>query len=296
MNLRQWLEAAGVEGSLAFLRSLPPARAARLGGGLARAIGPALPVSRVAETNLRLCLPEFDRAARRRVIREMWWGLGCMAGEVAHLAGLRPTEAGPGFEMEGADILRELARRGGPGIFFSGHIGNWELLAPSAARYGVRMALLYRAARNPTVDAIIRGTRCAAMGGDATLLPKGAEGARGALAQLAGGGFLGILADQKLNDGIEVPLLGRPAMTTPALAAFALRFRCPVIPAHAERLGPARLRVIVEPPLALPASRDRTANIAALTRAVNACLERWIRARPDGWLWLHRRFAKDEYR
>ncbi|MBV9758790.1 MAG: lauroyl acyltransferase, partial [Alphaproteobacteria bacterium] len=35
---------------------------------------------------------------------------------------------------------------------------------------------------------------------------------------------------------------------------------------------------------------DRTADIATLTRAVNATLERWIRARPEGWLWLHRRW------
>jgi KDO2-lipid IV(A) lauroyltransferase len=84
-------------------------------------------------------------------------------------------------------------------------------------------------------------------------------------------------------------------MTAPALAALALRFRCPVIPAHAERIGPARLRVIVEPPLELPEGGDRAANIAALTRKVNACLERWIGGRPDGWLWLHRRYAISEY-
>ncbi|HTU54577.1 MAG TPA: lauroyl acyltransferase, partial [Acetobacteraceae bacterium] len=254
------------------------------------------PVSRIAETNLRLCLPELAPPERRRVIREMWWNLGCTLGEFAHLPRFSPGATEPGFEMEGADILRALARRGGPGIFFSGHIGNWELLAPSAARYGIRMALLYRAARNMAVDAMIRRIRRDAMGGEVTLLPKGAEGARRAFAHLAGGGFLGILADQKLDDGIEAPLFGRPAMTTPALASFALRFRCPVVPARAERVGPARLRVIVEPPLALPESGERSADIAALTRAVNATLERWIRARSDAWLWLHRRFPREEYR
>ncbi len=37
--------------------------------------------------------------------------------------------------------------------------------------------------------------------------------------------------DQKMNDGVEATLFGRPAMTAPAMAALALRFRCPVIPA-----------------------------------------------------------------
>lgn len=48
--------------------------------------------------------------------------------------------------------------------------------------------------------------------------------------------------------------------------------------------------------LCLPESGNRTADIAALTSTVNACLERWIRARPESWLWLHRRFTREEYR
>ncbi|HUA76812.1 MAG TPA: lauroyl acyltransferase [Acetobacteraceae bacterium] len=296
MTLLERLEALAVGGAFALLRAFPPERAARLAAAIAGGMGPLLPVSRTADTNLRLCLPELDRPARQRLIRAMWRNLGCTVGELPHLPALGPTESGPGFEMQGADILRALARQGGPGIFFSGHIDNWELLAPSAAHYGLRMALLYRAAANPGVDAMIRRIRRDSMGGEVVLLPKGAEGARGALAHLSSGGFLGILADQKLDDGIEVPLFGRPAMTAPALAAFALRFRCPVIPAHAERIGPARLRVIVEPPLVLPENGNREVDIAALTGAVNACIERWVRARPEGWLWLHRRFSREEYR
>ena len=128
------------------------------------------------------------------------------------------------------------------------------------------------------------------------MYPKGAEGARGVLGHLRAGGFLAMLADQKMNDGIQATLFGLPAMTPSAGAALALRFRCPLLPAHAERLGPARFRIIVEPPLSLPDSGDRPADIAALTQAMNDCLERWIRARPAEWLWLHRRWPKDAAR
>jgi KDO2-lipid IV(A) lauroyltransferase len=93
-----------------------------------------------------------------------------------------------------------------------------------------------------------------------------------------------------MNDGIEVPFFGHPAMTAPALAALALRYRCPVIPAYAYRIGPARLRIVCEPPLDLPDSGDRKADILALTLSVNQRLERWIRARPECWFWLHRRW------
>jgi KDO2-lipid IV(A) lauroyltransferase len=66
-----------------------------------------------------------------------------------------------------------------------------------------------------------------------------------------------------------------------------------VVPGYIQRLGPARLRLIVEPPMTLPDSGDRAADILALTRAVNLTLERWVRQRPESWLWLHRRWPRD---
>jgi KDO2-lipid IV(A) lauroyltransferase len=112
------------------------------------------------------------------------------------------------------------------------------------------------------------------------------------LTHLRKGGPHGVLVDQKLNDGIAVPFFGQLAMTAPATAAFALRFGCPVIAGRVERLGPARFRLIVEPPLRLPDSGDRQADILSLTTEINAVLERWVRDRPDHWLWLHRRWPK----
>ncbi|MGH7102628.1 MAG: lysophospholipid acyltransferase family protein [Acetobacteraceae bacterium] len=297
MTGRQRVESALARGVMALLGALPAAASARLAGSIARAVGPMLPVSEVARINLRLALPERDEAEHRRIVRRAWWNLGCTVGEMPHLAEFSMDGVAPGYEVDGAEILSALAVKGGPAIFFSGHIGNWELMIPSAAQHGLRpLALFYRAAQNPAVDELISNFRRRAAGGDLTLLPKGTSGARGALAHLAAGGVIGMLADQKMNDGIEATLFGHPAMTAPALAALVLRFRCPLIPTRVERLGPARLRLVLEPPLALPASGDRAHDIAALTQAVNACLERWIRARPEEWLWLHRRFSKDIYR
>jgi KDO2-lipid IV(A) lauroyltransferase len=290
MKWWQHIEAGAAFLTVGLLRRLSPQAASNLGGRVARTIGPLLPVSRVAHANLRLALPELSASERRRIVRAVWDNLGRTACELPHLSRLSRSEGGPGWEVTGAEVLEEQARRGGPAIFFSGHIGNWELLPPAVASFGIRMASMYRAAGNRQVDAMIADLRRQAMGGEVPMFPKGGTGARGALAHLMKGGFLGMLVDQKMNDGIEVEFFGHPAMTAPALAALALRFRCPVIPGYIDRLGPARLRLVVEPPLQLPDGGDRQADIAALTRQVNATLERWIRARPEIWLWLHRRW------
>ena len=164
------------------------------------------------------------------------------------------------------------------------------MLPPAVAAYGMVFSSMYRGAKNPLIDRMLIRLRHKALGAEVPQFAKGAAGARAALAHVNRGGFLGMLMDQKMNDGIAVPLLGHPAMTAPAPAQLALRFRCPVIPGRVQRLGPCRFRLVVDPPLPLPGGPDRQAAVRALTLAINDTLSRWIRERPEEWLWPHRRW------
>ena len=227
------------------------------------------------------------------MVRGVWENLGRTVGELPHLADLGPTASGPGWELVGAEALRPLLSDAGPAILFSGHIGNWEVLPVAAAAAGVPFHSMYRTIENPAIDHMLLDLRRRAMRYDVGMFPKGAAGAMQAMRHLRRGGRLGMLMDQKMNDGIPARFFGRPAMTAPALAVLALRLRCPVIPGWVERTGPARFRVTCEMPLALPDSGDHGADVAALTQAVNDRLESWIRMKPEAWLWLHRRWPRE---
>ena len=156
----------------------------------------------------------------------------------------------------------------------------------AGAQHGITVAQIYRAANNPLMDRMIARFRC----DQGEFIPKGAIAARRAITALRQGRHLGLLADQKMNDGIPVPFFGRPAMTAPALAVLALRFDCAVLPLRVERLDGARFRVTVFPALPLPRSGDHHADAAMLMAEVNETLEAWIRNRPEQWLWVHRRW------
>ena len=285
-------QAASLQAAIRTLRLLGPVVSSELGGRVARVVGPLLSVSKVADRNLTQALPELDGAARARIIRMVWDNLGRTAAELPHLAGLGRTEAGPGWEIEGEEHIEALRRSGAQVLFFSGHFGNWEMILPIAASLGLPVAGFYRAASNRRVDAIIQAMRRKALGAGVSMFAKGAHGARAALSHLKRGGSLGFLADQKMNDGIAVPFFGRSAMTAPALAQLALRFAAPVMPVRVVRLGPARFRMICEPPLVVARTGDKQADIHAIAFAMNATFERWIRADPASWLWLHRRWPK----
>jgi KDO2-lipid IV(A) lauroyltransferase len=294
MKLSYRLEYAVARACLALLRAMNPAAASNFGGALGRLIGPWLPASAVAQANLKAAMPELDAAARRRVVRGVWENLGRTVAELPHLAGLRrDTPSGPGYEVRNEHIIKRIAAQGGPAVFCSAHIGNWEFLPVAAACVGLPFGGIYRAAANPLINSLIQQLRGAAGSTDQPLFSKGSAGARQAMAYILRGGRLGLLVDQKMNDGIEARLFGLPAMTAPAAAAFALRVRCPVVCGHVERIGPARLCLVAEEPLDLPDTGDRQGDIALLTQRINDQLEGWIRARPESWLWLHRRWGKD---
>ena len=170
-------------------------------------------------------------------------------------------------------------------ILFSGHLANWEISPLAAGQYGIDGGLVYRTSSNPFVDRMI--LKCRGWPGE--VIPKEAVGRR-AVSALRRGAHLLILADQKLNEGIPVPFFGRPAMTAPTVALLGLRFDCDVLPARVERLNGARFRLTIEPPLQLPNTGNRAADVATLTASVNETFERWIRERPEQWFWVHRRW------
>lgn len=294
-DLRWRAEAALLGAAIAGLRRLSPVAASNLGGGVGRAIGPLLPVSRVADRNLRLALPRLDRAARRRVVRGMWDNLGRTVTEMVHLDRLHRSVSGPGWDIEGGEHAAMVAAHPGPVVLVTAHLGNWELPARVAGAYGIQLAAVYRAGPNPYVEAMVTRLRVAGAFGVMRMFPKGASGARQAIVHLRGGGRLVMLVDQKMNDGIPARLFGHTAMTAPAAAALGLRLGALVVPTFCRRIGPARLLAVCEAPLELPDSGDRIADVATLTQAINDRVEAWVRAQPQDWLWVHRRWPSETY-
>ena len=281
-TIRHGFEALGAFIAYAIFAALPIDWASAFGGWIGRTIGPALPMSRIARANLRAVFPEMPEVERERTLREMWDMVGRIVGEYPHLDAIARGAGTPGARVEvaGAEQVEMLKGRGAA-LLFSAHLGNWEVFAPSLAALGIPYAQVYRDPNNPFVSWLIHRVRRLPR---EEMVPKGPAGARRAIAILSKGGRLGMLVDQKLNDGIAVPFFGRDAMTAPALARFAQRYDCPAVPVRLERLGGAHFRVSFEAPL------DTSGSDAEVMARANRIIEGWIRARPAQWLWIHRRW------
>lgn len=284
--IRQRIEALFARLMLALFGALPVDAASALGGGLARLVGPRLKVSRTARRNLTRAFPEKSAAEIKSILAATWENMGRVVGEFPHSRWLAENRV----EMVGAEHCHALRDDGRPGLFVTGHIGNWELPGAMVCLEGLPLTLVYRAANNPWIEDLYRRARQAS--GQGGQIRKGPQGAREIMQVLKAGGHVGMLVDQKMNDGIAVPFFGRDAMTAPAVARFALKFRCPVVAARCERLKGARFRITFFPPMAVPDSGDTHADTLAVMTDINKVLEDWVRDRPGQWLWMHKRWPE----
>ena len=269
-----------------LVRLLPVDWASALGGWLGRTFGPGLQVTGRARRNLARAYPDKTTAQIETIVLGMWDNLGRTVLEYPHLDRLRFYGDNNHVEVDNPQYIDGLKNDGQPGIFFSAHTANWEVAALGAIRRGLPIHLIYRAPNNPLVDWIFHHR----LPGESEMIPKGSRGARRTLQLLRKGEHVGMLVDQKMNDGIAAPFFGRDAMTAPALAQLALKYGCPVVPAEVVRTGGARFRITVHPPLEIVDTGDRQDDIVVTMTKVNALIESWIRKNPEQWLWLHNRW------
>lgn len=283
--------AFGVRGLIAGVRSLGEDRAGRVGGAVARLVGRLVPETKLARRNLAAAFPEKSDAEREKILQGVWTGLGQTMVEYVFLdklVDIDPERLDEGrIEVVGVDQFLAMRDDGKPGIIFSAHLANWEILAVVAARFGLPVVSLFRAPTNNVIAEDLMQQREQMMG-------KLVASNRGATfevgAALDRGEHLGILTDQHHGRGPKVPFFGRPVHANPLVARLARHYDCPVHGARTIRLPGGRFRVELTPPIDMPRDAEGLIDIDAGTAKVMATVEGWVRDNPEQWLWLHNRW------
>ena len=265
------------------LRILPLGISSFLMGKLSSLIGPRLGVTKKAYNNIKNVMPEKNEKEITKIIKDMWENLGKVAGEYPHLSKISP-EKNNKIQIYGKKNLLLVKKTKTPAIFFSGHLANWEILPNVAIKNGVPVLSIFRRPNNPFINFLIKYIRS-----NLPMAPKGKEGARQLIYSLKKGRSIGLVIDQKMNDGIEVPFFNKPAMTSDALAQLCLRIKSLVIPVEVERMKNTNFKITFHNPLKIIKNGQKKTPLQIMTE-VNLIMEKWIRKNPGQWLWLHRRW------
>jgi KDO2-lipid IV(A) lauroyltransferase len=282
-----------VRSLVAGLRALGPDRSSNFIGGIARSIGPRLPNSKIARTNLRESFPEKSDEEIEKIVRGVWENLGRVAGEFVHLPKMwdfdpaNPNSGRIEFSPRTEELYNQLRDDGKPAIFVSAHLANWELPAVAAFAHGLDTAVVYKAPTNRGFAELVRETRTGAM---AELISSARHSVFTMTNVLQQNRHLGLVVDQHFYGGVPVTMFGRKTHASPLPARLARIVDCPVHAVRAIRLPGNRFRMDITEELQLPRDGEGKIDIAGATQMISDVFEGWIRENPDQWLWLHRRW------
>lgn len=267
--------------------------AAALPAGAADALGQALgwmwyrlvPIRRgVARANVAAALGRSP-AETEAVVAGMYRHLGRSFVEL-----LRFTRRPAPVRVEGREHLDAALAAGRGALVLTAHLGNWELLVRAGMAVDRPVSVVTKRLRAGWAEAAWRALR---RGGPA-LLPAGAS-ARAVVAALGRGEVVGYVLDQHSPEkqAVRAPFFGRMAATSGDLVRLARLTGAAVVPVFTER-GEGEHVVRIAPAVGFAWSDDKRADVEAGTRACLAVVEAAIAARPDQWLWIHRRWKAAE--
>ena len=149
------------------------------------------------------------------------------------------------------------------------------------------MAVIARALDNRDLNELLERIRCRT--GNSVIYRQGMI--RRVMRMLDSRHAVAVLIDQHIQsrDAVYVDFFDRPAATTSAVAALALRTGAPVVPCFALPMPGGRYRMVYEPPIE-PPRPDSPDAIREFTQRCTDVLEMYVRRHPELWLWMHRRW------
>lgn len=254
---------------------------------------------RVALRNLEIAFPEKTQDEREAIALGSFENLGRVLGELAHFPS--STREGLGglidldFETDESRNSPELVafeaqREKGRGTLLVGpHLGNWEVGVFAYSAFREPLTYLARPLDNPLIEDFTVSLR--SRFGNRAINKNNSVAA--AMAVLREGGILGVLPDVNVlhRDGVFVPFFGKLANTTSGVAMMAMRTGAMIVPMccvwnkETEKYSVHYGKLIES-----PNSGDRHRDVYEMTAAFTLEMEKFIRAYPDQWLWIHKRW------
>lgn len=243
----------------------------------------------IAHKNLSIAFGDIlDEDARTRLCRENFCHIVRVFLELPHVFSMNASNVNRYITIHGAENLYRALEKKRGALVLASHFGNWELMSVGFSLIHFPLDVIARPLENPLANTLI--TRIRSTGGNRILSKKGSL--REILRALHEGRGVAVLLDQNAaaHEGVFVPFFGKTASTHKMMALLALRTRAPVVPVYNVRKPSGRYHMYLDPEIPLRVTGDMETDIRENTSLYNSVMERYIRAYPEQWFWIHRRW------
>ncbi len=289
-RLRQNALYCATLGFFTLTRCMPLGLARRLAILLADIAFHVLPrVKTIGRANLDMAYGNsLSETEKRRILRTSVRNVGLVAAEFSHLPALLSRGIAPLVRVKGLEHVDRTKKV----ILLGAHQGNWELMIPVGGKLGLQPAAVVREFEDPRMNALVNRVR---QGEGITLVPK--NNAMSVLVrEINNGACIGILADQNPREnGVPVTFFGQQTWGSIGPALLAIRAKADIYPISIIRTEDGNYLFEFYPALKLMRTGNLFRDLQINTQRCQDALETLIRAYPEQWLWLHRRWKTREH-
>jgi Kdo2-lipid IVA lauroyltransferase/acyltransferase len=238
--------------------------------------------------NLRHAFPEKGEDELRRIALGAYRNYGTAITQMLWAGGATEEELRACVHIADPGPFQRAFERGKGVLLLSGHFGTWEFLVNAfRLQIGHPFLIIVQNQRNRRINAFL--DRIRTRFGNETV--EMGHAVRATLRALAEGRVIGLLGDQSgSKESLFVDFFGRPAATHRGPAAFSLKSNAPIVMTYLLRRPDGGLDAVCEEVDRQGLEGATEENVKELTRRHVLLLERMIRAHPDHWLWMHKRW------
>lgn len=240
---------------------------------------------RIADINIKLCLPELSARQRRRLVRRHFQSLGCALFETGMVWWATRERLLRHVRFEGIEHLHAALAQGRGALMLSAHFTSLEMSARGLTLLGPT-SIMYLTPSNDLIAELSRRGRARH-----TVQAISSDQVRDLLQNLKNNLPIWYAPDQRFTDKNSelVPLFGLPAASNVATSRLAKISRAPVLPYFAARLPDNRGWAIhIHPPFDHFPSDDPVAD----THRFHQLIEAHVRRHPEQYLWAYKRFRR----
>lgn len=248
---------------------------------MSRVVSPLAGWRRRILNNLAYVCPEMPAAERARIAVSVADNVGrtlieIYSGEEFVTRARKSEVVGPGLPALAA--ARAADR---PIVMVTAHLGNYDAVRSKLSREGYPMAALYKPMKNKLFHKhYLKAISTIAE----PVYPTNGRGIAALIKHLKAGGTLGIVADVGSRKAPLLKFFDKPAHTPVSSAEWAVKYDALMVPVFGLRQPDGltfRLHVADPIPPGDPTE---------MMQAYNDTVEEVVRAHPEQWFWIHRRW------
>ena len=245
-------------------------------------IGPIFKSKNTINKNLNIFSENISNLEKDLITKSMWENYGMTFIEYIFLKKYRNEKNH--VAIFGNKNLLIPIEENKPVIFISGHFANFELMSMEITKRNINLATIYRPLNNfflnPLMEYLRKKYICK------NQIKKGISGVRDAIEYIKKGYSVALMIDQRVSEGENIFLFGKPALTTTLPAQLAIKYNLKIIPVSIERKMNEKFEIVFDKEI----NPQNFRNKIELSQKLNEILENMIKKNPSQWIWTHDRW------